>query len=283
MANKFYINPRDKVSVNKALLIGKLFLIIFPLIGIISPILSAIFLADNELIPDWGIGLGIITGFIFSWFIWAVLITKWKIWAYSRVANINELKRKAIEEKLIWPDGSWFNKTEISTANQKRKLQKLKLRFFEQDVWEEDPSIPEEMIVNYGKDRIVELSVFTVSAVCGIVLLFSTTEYLLAFFSFLISIITLFGFNKKANVKSFKLNKEGITLDSQYFSPWSEIEGELVYKTGSGSSTEHFFVFFSKHGETNIPLNKYKVKPKKLEAALKTYRIRFNNNSSLSQ
>ncbi len=73
--------------------------------------------------------IGLVSGFILGWLVWSCLITKWKIWAYENVANLDELKRKAIEEKLIWRDGHIFTKTEIRSRTDKIKLRALEKRF----------------------------------------------------------------------------------------------------------------------------------------------------------
>ena len=54
--------------------------------------------------------------FIAAWLWWSVQVPKWRLWAYERVDDIPELKRRAIEAQLIWPDGSIFSRTEIKSA-----------------------------------------------------------------------------------------------------------------------------------------------------------------------
>jgi len=54
--------------------------------------------------------------FIGAWLWWSVQVPKWRLWAYERVDDIPELKRRAIEAKLIWPDGSILARTEIKSA-----------------------------------------------------------------------------------------------------------------------------------------------------------------------
>ena len=54
--------------------------------------------------------------FIAAWLWWSVQVPKWRLWAYERVDDIPELKRRAIEAQLIWPDGSVFSRTEIKSA-----------------------------------------------------------------------------------------------------------------------------------------------------------------------
>jgi hypothetical protein len=54
--------------------------------------------------------------FVAAWLWWSVQVPKWRLWAYERVADIPELKRKAILVGLTWPDGSIFARTEIKSS-----------------------------------------------------------------------------------------------------------------------------------------------------------------------
>jgi hypothetical protein len=64
--------------------------------------------------------------FIAAWLWWSVQVPKWRLWAYERVDDIPELKRRAIEARLIWPDRSIFSRTEIRSpahAARERELE----------------------------------------------------------------------------------------------------------------------------------------------------------------
>jgi hypothetical protein len=50
------------------------------------------------------------------------MITKWRVWAFENVRNVHELKKRAIQEKLISADSSIFEKTEIRTERQEIKV-----------------------------------------------------------------------------------------------------------------------------------------------------------------
>jgi hypothetical protein len=39
--------------------------------------------------------------FVGAWLWWSFQVPKWRLWAYERVTDIPELKRRAIEAKLI--------------------------------------------------------------------------------------------------------------------------------------------------------------------------------------
>lgn len=127
--NKFHISPRHEVSIRKALVIGYLFLGIIPVCIIFGGMWYSIKLEEVSMISNLQTGLGFVISFVFGWLWWSVFVTKWKIWAYSRVRKVRELKKRAIKDRLIWPDRSWFNKLEITTINQKRLLIKLNKRF----------------------------------------------------------------------------------------------------------------------------------------------------------
>jgi hypothetical protein len=126
---KFHINPRDEVSVRKAILIGYLFLGFIPFFTILGGMAFAIWLENNNILSNSQTGLVFFSSFIFGWILWSVFVTNWKIWAYSKVKDLHKLKRKSIEDRLIWPDGSWFLRTEIVTKKQKIRLQDLERRF----------------------------------------------------------------------------------------------------------------------------------------------------------
>ena len=60
-----------------------------------------------------------------SWLTWSFLVTRWRIWAYERVENLDELKAIAVEAKLLWPEGHARERTEIRTPAQKQRISEL--------------------------------------------------------------------------------------------------------------------------------------------------------------
>ncbi|MEK7661050.1 MAG: hypothetical protein AAB680_03305 [Pseudomonadota bacterium] len=63
-----------------------------------------------------------------AWLYWSFTIPSWKLWAYSRVENVASLKVQAIENKLIWPDGHVFEKTEICNNKMRQEILRLEHR-----------------------------------------------------------------------------------------------------------------------------------------------------------
>jgi len=66
--------------------------------------------------------------FVAAWLWWSVQVPKWRLWAYERVDDIPELKRRAIEAQLIWPDGSIFSRTEIKSVAHAARERELERR-----------------------------------------------------------------------------------------------------------------------------------------------------------
>ena len=73
------------------------------------------------------VALTVFLAIIIGWIWWSYRIVKWKCWAFSQIDTENGLEfyDRAIAVGLIWPKGSFFNKTEIWTKNDKRKWESL--------------------------------------------------------------------------------------------------------------------------------------------------------------
>lgn len=110
------------VSVDEAISKGHK-VVNFPVMAINAGVVAlTVYLGVQKLIPIWGYFIGLILGFVLSWLWWSFKIAKWRVWAFENVRNVHELKKRAIQERLIWPDGHFFEKTEIwSAADRERE------------------------------------------------------------------------------------------------------------------------------------------------------------------
>lgn len=63
-----------------------------------------------------------------AWLVWSITITRWKLWALKRVRNIEKLKKNAVEENLMWYDGTVFAKTAFHFKGEKALLKLLESR-----------------------------------------------------------------------------------------------------------------------------------------------------------
>lgn len=141
---------------------------------VVVPILSIFLCPIIFPIEYVGIGIfgGLILGFILAWLWWSYKIVKWRIWAFENTKKSDwiSLKERAIIQKLIWNDGSIFEKTEIRSNAEKRKIEKINSEIkqiensepdddFSLDKIEDDPKIPTEIQYQYKRSETI-LSAF---------------------------------------------------------------------------------------------------------------------------
>ena len=103
----------ENVSVDEALNKGRWKLVYLPMIVLFSCVGLSFYIKSQEILDGWIIAVGFIVGFLLSWLVWSYFVVDWKVWAFENVRNVHELQRKAIEQRLIWSEGSWFEKTEF--------------------------------------------------------------------------------------------------------------------------------------------------------------------------
>jgi len=64
---------------------------------------------------DWVGYVIAVFGFILAWLWLSISVPRWRLWAYANVQDIGSLKQRAVEVGLTWPDGHFFEKTEIKS------------------------------------------------------------------------------------------------------------------------------------------------------------------------
>lgn len=173
------------------------------IILVIVPIIS-IFLSPKIFPKEYagmGIFVGLIAGFVLAWLWWSYKIVKWRIWAFenTKKTDWNRLKQKAVIQKLIWNDGSIFEKTEIRTKEDIRKIKKINLEIeqienskteeiFSLSKVKDDPKVPSKIEYGYKRTETIS-SVFLPIILIGISLyLISVEEILMGILSIGIAI-----------------------------------------------------------------------------------------------
>ena len=111
-------------SITKALIVGTIWvnLPVFPmmfLVGFLSSLVMTHILSIGTNTPASLLILPI--GFAGGWLWWSVNVPKWRLWAYERVDDIPTLKRRAVAVGLIWPDGHFFERTEIKSKEHRQR------------------------------------------------------------------------------------------------------------------------------------------------------------------
>ncbi len=97
-----------------------------------------------------GTGVGLLSSGIYS----ARIITKWRIWAFSRVNDVHELRIAAIAAAVIPETGSWQEKLEIRTRADKKALQEIQARFDAPYQFVDESDVPPETKIYYASPDI---------------------------------------------------------------------------------------------------------------------------------
>lgn len=170
----------ETVTVDQAIAKGHrmvnypVFIIMFGTIGL------CFYLGTQKILPFWIVPVGFGLGFGLAWLWWSVMITKWRLWAFENVRNVHELKKRAVQEKLIWADNSIFEKTEIRNSTNKEKWSSLQHKFEKEDEFQDNLTIPNETIIYYSKGgNFLEMIVMLGCLGVGIYLLLKTDNYIL--------------------------------------------------------------------------------------------------------
>ncbi len=231
--------------------------------------------------------VGIVLGIIIAWITWSVLITKWRIWAFSNVRNVHELKREAIRNKLIWKTGSRFEKTEYRSKKDLLILEQLLEKFKVDDVIKEDPKIPEETKIYQPLINALLICVFMLIIILvGGIMIYKdqNVSFYMGVVMIIIGVLGIKDSYKNILDRQPKIiiNKAGIKIKTEAFKPWSEIYEEQVITEGYGSASKNYLTFSDdNYNYTKIEIDNFNTTPSKLENILRTYRIRYNKTNKI--
>jgi len=268
------------ISVNKAIARGHQ-IVNYPLIiWMIAGFGLTIYLM-TVLENAWIFPVGFVATFAAAWLWWSVMITQWRIWAFTNVRNVHELKRKAVNQKLIWHDGSWFEKTEIRTRKQRMKLEELEGKFKLQDIVEhieDDKSIPFETKIYISKiSKWVFLMSFLMMIGVGVFGIIHAEWY-----GYVLAGIGVWAMyseipkylNSKPQVV---LNENGIETINTGFTLWKDILKAFVQFEGVGDNARwYLYINFKKGymGKEKIDISDFNTSARKLEYLIKLYQQR---------
>ncbi len=274
---------KKQITVDNAVMIGYLMVNVPVFIVLIGCPALALYLSRLNLISGWGIGMGFLIGFVLAWLVWSITITKWRIWAFEHVRNVHELKKRAIQEKLIWKDGSFFENTEIRSSKDKARLKKLEKKFEKEDEYKEDYSLPSKTEIFYSKAlNYFELGTSILIIGVGIYfLLKGETNYsILGSVMFVIGLYSAVKESRKTlNKPQITVDNTGITTKNVGFKDWSSIKNEEVIQESYGKSAKSYLTYFyDKNKYEKVEIDPLNVTHRELENIIRTYRMRSDKN-----
>ncbi len=120
-----YLTPQR--AVNRGL-----WTIVVPTIAVlVAPVFVFVLLVKLHHLPATGPGgvswalPAFLVSAVGSQLVWSIQGPRWRLWAYRRVEDIASLKRLAAERKMIGPEGSIFEWTEIASRRVRDELRQL--------------------------------------------------------------------------------------------------------------------------------------------------------------
>lgn len=114
----------EYITVDNAIKKGFLFVNLPVFFCFTVPIIIGISLPEN-IDSNSIMGYSLIPAFILAWLWWSWSLPKWRLWAVSKVDDVEFLLQKAVQAQLMWRPGHFLQKTEISTKKQKQELREI--------------------------------------------------------------------------------------------------------------------------------------------------------------
>ncbi len=247
---------------------------------------------NNKYIP--AIPIGIVAGIVLPWLYWSMITPRWKVWSLQNVDNVHEWQRRAIRERLIWPEDNFFNRTEIWSYRLRQDYNAAAKRLSQRerfDPSEVDDSIPAETIIYFSKTKnLIQLSFTSFLTIIFFIIFFQEFKFISLFF------IGLFLYNTIREYLKFRnrepqliLSEVGIIVAGDELYTWDRIRKEEVKSTGFSNSPvslvfearvlENYeddeLVLEEYYYPVDIEIDSFNKSVKELRNLLKTYRIRY--------
>jgi hypothetical protein len=225
-----------------------------------------------------GFGLAVTLPFLYC----GIMLPRWRIWAFTNVRNVHELKQTARLRQIYPKDKSFLWRLEIKNAEQKRLISELEQKFDLPDIFEDDYTIPYETAYAYSKIETLFVLLFTVGAAVGTVVFLLQREVYIGLLMLACSLI--FGY---ATYKRYRtpgpllvISNDGITTKDNGFHPWREIQNEQVFYVSAGKASYYGLSYEVNGGTIKMSLKELTgLSSYKVDHVLRTYRGRFQANN----
>lgn len=211
------------------------------------------------------------------------VLPKWKIWAFKNVRNVHELKKRAIQEDILFEKQNFLTRIEFSSKKDVSEWKLIKGKFDQEDIFIDVPTIPEKTIIFYSKKK--NIGALIIMAIC---IWLSITVIMASKSDFASIVLTLlfFGIGTYFGYDFFKyylntkpqiiLTKEGIKTVTTKFEKWNEIKSEKVISEKKGKKHNFYLTYEHPNGIEKLRINRLTTNQVKLEKLMQIYRGRKN-------
>lgn len=275
------------ITVNKAITRGQLTVNLPVFIIMLGVMGSAFYLDTRKLIPSYVTLLSIVLGPLLAWIYWSFAITRWRIWAFSNVEDVEELKVRAIAGQLIWADGSFFERTEIRTNRERVLIRELEKRFKEskkKKQFVDDPSVPPVTKIFYSKLYLgLQLLLSIVCVTTGVYLFITEKSWFVGTgFTLLGAYLATKEFKKFVTFEpQITIDNTGINIAGDYY-PWAEIQHWSTTIEGFGKNRTASLIVETSSQIIRRNIDDYDTSDSQLRHLLKIHKGRFDQSTAVS-
>lgn len=214
------------LTADRALRIGAIFLFVIPILLIPGEIYLLWLLIKNGIFPfssnvptylQFIISIIVFfAGILVSPYYWYLIFFHvWYVWAFTRVRNVHELRRKSAYWRILREDANLKSRLKLATRHQKEKILKIEERFSLQDEIFDDGSIPEDSVISKTKSDIWFILSIALFMICIPILGISTNiTFIILFVVHLLFV--LYGLKKYDNRK-YIVNSYCISYDGKEY------------------------------------------------------------------
>ena len=243
---------------------------IFGLIGL--PVISIYIGVYHDVIINWVIPLGIISGILFAYFNWTIGLYKWHVWAYYHVVSVYELD-KAIDIYHIVYWGDWKEKLQ---KNNPEKYNIIQRRINEPVKFEDDFNVANETFISYSITLSVVYLTLCLSGMSLAILSLTDKRYAQGIAFMLIALgFTIWQLTISLNRKpKIILSNEGVTTVSLGFTKWQDISNEEVKLNSRAKNRWYYLTYNTPNGDERLKINNLATSPARLNHLLIVYRNR---------
>ncbi len=228
---------KDNVSVEKAMKRGEQFLIAVPMYLALLCIIGVIYIWNMDSVDTPTAIVGSILLLLVPLLYRSVAVTHWRIWAFARVRNVNELKKEALKEVILFKEGGWIERIEFRTPYQREILQELEGRLKRADDIDYSDIYPTSLGIRFSRTKFGIGLIFTAFfCILGLWLLYEQNLWGCAS----VCIGLIFGWEeirKHRKGDQLRFDNKGIFSAIYGFVPWNRIKDAHVMTLGGTSET----------------------------------------------
>jgi len=228
-----------------------------------------------------GTALCFVFSFIVGYIYNNIAMQRWRIWAFTNVRNVHELK-DAAEPNMFVPKSKLYFKSEFNSASYKHEWEALQYRFDTPDEIVEDFTIPDTVTIRANRlyQLLVSEIIFILSLIAGTLIMLFNSQYNMALYMLLAFIVVVFMQRKRlhqlfSNNVCLYMSADGLQINSKTLICWADIhKTSFRREVSERKGAETFLVINHKRGITEVALTPYRTNRYQLNNIIQTYKIR---------